>query len=141
MAEGRTPLIKFRRKGRIAIGTVHASSVLSSLNILEFGNQVLRYIATHPGVNLLLNFETVDYLSSAVLTELLRIHKAMQETDGALRLCGISKTIREIFEITNLDQIFNIHGEPMEIDLIRFERALEVAAESATWDDSEGVQE
>ncbi len=138
MAEGNAPLIRFRRKGRITVGTVHASSVLSSINIVAFGSQVLRYLATHPGANLLLNFENVDYLSSAVLTELLRIHRAIQETEGNLRLCGISKTIREIFEITNLDQIFSIHEEPLDLDLIRFERALEVAAESATWDEPDG---
>jgi anti-sigma B factor antagonist len=137
MAEAKTPLVFFRRKGTISVGTVSASSMISSISIAEFGESVLRYIESHPSVNLLLNFETVDYLSSGVLSELLRINNAIQETKGRLRLCGISKTIREIFEITNLDQIFNIHGEPLEMDLKRFERALEVEAEAAAWEDED----
>jgi anti-sigma B factor antagonist len=135
MAEKKEPMVKFYKKGRITVGAIHSSSVLSMLNVTEFGKTVLKYLATHPGINLLLDFEEVSYLSSAVLNELLRINKAIQESQGNLRLCGISPTIKEIFTITNLDQIFNIHGEPIDKDIVRYERALAVAQEAEAWED------
>jgi len=92
-------------------------------------------IESSPGVNLLLNFENVDYLSSAVLTELLRINKAIQEVQGQLRLCGVSKVIMEVFQITNLDKMFTIYHDDVSGGLRRFQRSLEVAAEEAAWKD------
>ena len=133
MNNEREPLVVFNQQGRIHIGTVCASQVLKSINIAEFGNEVLAYIKANPGLNLLLNFESVDYLSSAVLTELLRVNQAIQHSRGRLRLCAISPTIKEIFEITRLDSVFSIHGESLAMDLKRFERSLEIEDEEALW--------
>lgn len=133
MRSEREPLVIFNQQDRIHIGTVCASSVLKSINIAEFGNEILEYVKAHPALNLLLNFESVDYLSSAVLTELLRINQAVEQTRGRLRLCAISPTIKEIFEITRLDSVFSIHGESLALDIRRFERAIEIEAEEAQW--------
>jgi anti-sigma B factor antagonist len=133
MSATKQPLLDFRSDGPISIGTIRTSSVLSAVNVAEFGNEVLGYIKEHPKLNLLLNFENVDYLSSAVLTELLRINKAMQETGGRLHLCAVSATIREIFEITNLDRIFIINSDGVEAGVRRFKRSLEIAEKEAAW--------
>lgn len=126
-------LIDYTQLGRITVATIRASSVLSALNVVEFGNELLARVRANAGINLLLNFEHVDYLSSAVLTELLRVNRAVQEARGRLRLCGISPTIREIFEITNLDKLFSIHEDDLENSVKRFERSLDIEAEEAAW--------
>lgn len=126
-------IVHFELHGKIWVGTVMAKSVLSAGNIHQFGNAVLDFIKHHGRVNLLLNFERVDYLSSAVLTELLRIKSAMDENNGRLRLTAISPTILEIFRITNLDKVFILHSDGLEQDLKRFVRAIEVEEEEAAW--------
>src|SRR5690606_7341007 len=118
--------MEFEDQGLVKVGTIRASSVLGAGNVAEFGNEVLAYIAEHPGVNLILNFEHVGYLSSAVLNELLRINKAIQASKGNLRLCGMSPVILEVFQITNLDRLFTIHSDGLEADIKRFKRSLEV---------------
>jgi anti-anti-sigma factor len=128
-------LLHWEQHESIHVGTIRTSSVLSEVNVTEFGNQVLRYIEAHPKVNLLLSFEHVDYLSSTVLTELLRIKRAIDESEGHLRLCAISPVIREVFEITNLDRVFVIHEDGVEEDLHRFRRQLEFEDEDAAWKD------
>lgn len=133
MSATKQPLLDFRTDGPIHIGTIRTSSVLSAVNVAEFGNEILGYIKEHPRLNLLLNFENVDYLSSAVLTELLRVNKAIQESDGRLHLCAVSATIREIFEITNLDRIFVINSDGVDSGIRRFKRSLEVAEKEAAW--------
>ena len=135
MQDGEGPLIEFQVRGRITLATVRSSSVLSILNVAKFGEDVLAYVGTHPGVNLLLNFEHVDYLSSAVLTELLRVKAAIESVNGNLRLCAVSPVIQKAFEITNLDKIFLIHADSAETDIKRFERSLDIAAQEATWND------
>jgi anti-sigma B factor antagonist len=133
MTEDRKPLLEFRAEGRITVGTVQALSVLSTLNVAHFGKEALDYVHAHPGLNLLLDFTHVGYLSSVVLSELLRIKQAVYQVKGQLRLCGVSETIQEVFKITNLDRVFSIHGESSDIDVKRFERALEIAEEEDAW--------
>lgn len=129
------PLVVFEDREEIQVGTIRASSVLSAGNVAEFGNEVLAHIAAHPGGNLVLNFEHVDYLSSAVLNELLRINKAVQADGGQLRLCAVSDVILEVFQITNLDKLFTIHSDDLESDIKRFKRSLDIAAQEAAWED------
>ena len=135
MSDGDGPLIEFQVRGRVTLATVRSSSVLSMINVVKFGEDVLAYVGAHPGVNLLLNFEHVDYLSSAVLTELLRVKAAIDASKGKLRLCAVSPVIQKAFEITNLDTFFVIHADGAETDIKRFERALDIAAQEATWND------
>lgn len=135
MSDGEGPLIEFQVRGRITLGTVRSSSVLSMINVAKFGEDVLAYVQAHPGVNLILNFEHVDYLSSAVLTELLKVKTAIEAVRGNLRLCAVSPVIQKAFEITGLDKFFIIHADSAETDIKRFERALDIAAQEANWND------
>ena len=135
MSEAHDRIVDFVEEGNIVVGTIRTTSVLSAINVADFGNEVVAFIVGRPGINLLLSFENVDYLSSAVLTELLRINKAIQEAQGQLRLCSVSKVILEIFQITNLDKMFAIYHDDVTGGIRRFLRSLEVAAEEAAWKD------
>jgi anti-sigma B factor antagonist len=141
MSDMKGPLVDFEVRGRIHVGTVRKSRMVNPVNVTEFGAEVLDHIESHARLNLLLNFEHVDYLSSAVLNELLRIHESIEKCHGRLRICGISPTIREVFEITNLERVFTINEEPVDVDIRRFERALEVAAKDSAWADLTGAPE
>jgi anti-sigma B factor antagonist len=55
-----------------------------------------------------LNFRKVEFLSSAVLGRLIKLHKELQSTGGRLILCRIAPAILEVFRITKLDKVFNI---------------------------------
>ena len=133
MSDEKDPLLTFKQHDRITVGTILTSSVLSPTNVIEFGNTVINHVNENPGINLLLNFEHVDYLSSAVLTELLRIHKAIEESKGKIRLTAVSRTILEVFEITNLNKMFTIHTDGLDADLKRFNRALDVQEQEKAW--------
>ena len=63
------------------------------------------------GMNLILDFGNVQYLSSAVLGLLIRISKRIYENDGLLRLCRINPKIYEIFKITRLTKTFDIYKD------------------------------
>lgn len=48
-------------------------------------------------------------MSSAGLTELLRINEVLKPRNRVVHLCGLNKDIYNVFRITNLDSIFVIH--------------------------------
>lgn len=129
------PMVHFVEEGNITVGTLYKYSVLTAANITELGNQLVGHSRKNPGINLLLDFSHVEYISSMVLTELLRLRKTIEMVDGSLRLCGVGPTVMEVFEITNLKGEFVIHSDGIDKDLDRFKRSLELAAQEAKWDD------
>ncbi len=62
-------------------------------------------------INLILDFQNVRFLSSAVLGLLIRVSKKVYERDGQLRLCNITPKIHEIFKITRLTKVFDIYPD------------------------------
>ena len=126
-------LVEFEVRGAITIGAITAGSVLDAMNVSHFGAQVAEYVKREPGLRLLLDFHLVEYLSSAVLTELLRISQACKDGGGELRLCAINKDIAKVFEITNLDKLFTIYASRADDAVVKFARSLSIAAEESAW--------
>lgn len=127
-------LITFDTKGAITVGTITGTTVLDGMHTDTFGREAVDYVSDKPGLNLLLDFRNVTYLSSAALTELLRIREALLKIGGTLRLCCLSCDILRVFKITNLENLFHIHGEEDTAEaLARYQRALEVAVKERSW--------
>ena len=59
-------------------------------------------------LKIVVNFSEVGFVSSAGLRILLVITKKLKNTGGNLRVCGLNETVKEIFEITGFDSIFNL---------------------------------
>ena len=58
--------------------------------------------------NMLLDFCNVRFMSSAFLGLLVKIHKRICERGGKLELCNIKPEIYKVFEITQLNKVFDI---------------------------------
>ena len=56
---------------------------------------------------LILNFENLEYISSAGLRVLLSAQKVMNE-QGAMKILKVNDTIKEIFEVTGFSDILTI---------------------------------
>ncbi len=57
---------------------------------------------------ILVNFEKLDYISSAGLRVLLVVAKQLKATDGELRICGLNEVVKEVFDISGFDMILPI---------------------------------
>jgi anti-anti-sigma factor len=128
-------MVQFDYDEPITVATVKSATVLDAVNVTQFGQEVQAYLKKHNAIHLLLDFRNVEYLSSAVLTELLRIKKTVAEHKGTVRLCALTANIRKVFEITNLDKVFPIEPN-RETAIPRYMRAVQVAQQEATWDGS-----
>ena len=54
----------------------------------------------------------LEYISSAGLGVLLKTQKRLLASDGKLRLSGVNRHLRDIFEYSGFDQIFEIEPAP-----------------------------
>ena len=57
---------------------------------------------------LLLNFSNVEFMSSAALGKLIRLHQRMVQVGGKLVMCCIAKDIHTVFVLTKLDKMLKI---------------------------------
>ncbi|MHC4708846.1 MAG: STAS domain-containing protein [Planctomycetota bacterium] len=63
---------------------------------------------------ILVNFEQLDYISSAGLRVLLATAKRLGTSGGSLRICGLNETVSEVFEISGFSVILNVFGSEAE---------------------------
>ena len=62
----------------------------------------------------LVNFEKLDYISSAGLRVLLVAAKQLKGIDGELRICSLNEVVGEVFEISGFTTIFKVFGSEAE---------------------------
>jgi len=114
--------LKIRKTGVVSVVEFADRKILEEISIQEIGEELWRLADSERGIRLLLNFDNVDHLASAALGELIKLHKKVQEQDGALKLSNINKQILKVFQITKLNRVFDIHATAEEA-LTSFGRA------------------
>ena len=57
---------------------------------------------------LVMDFEKLEYISSAGLRVLLTAQKYMNSTNGSMKVTNINETVREIFEVTGFTDILTL---------------------------------
>lgn len=108
MATGQSRLRIHKDDDVAHIGFVDRN-ILDEGNIQQIGDEVLALIEQEPNPKLLIDFENVDHLSSAALGTLITINTKIRAKDGQLRLANIAPQIYEVFVITKLNKLFQIH--------------------------------
>ena len=68
--------------------------------------------------NVILNFEGVEFLGSAMLNKLIMMDKKVKAGGGKLLMCSLRDEIMEVFKITRLDRVFTI--KKTEADALKF---------------------
>jgi anti-sigma B factor antagonist len=91
--------------------TFAEEKILEEEDIRALQESIMSVVEQAGGINLVLDFVNVRFLSSAVLGLLIRVSKKVYEGGGQLRLCSIAPKIHEIFKITRLTKIFEIHRD------------------------------
>ena len=117
--EGRKQRLLIEPRGEVTIITFVDKKILDETNIQDIGDELFELVEKHYKVKLLLNFENVEYLSSAALGKLITLNKKVKAENGKLKLCAIRPQIYDVFKITKLNKLFEIH-DTEERALARF---------------------
>ena len=82
--------------------------ILSDVMIAQIGQELIK-LADQANGKLLLDFSGVSFMSSAMIGKIVLLNKKCQSNKTTVKLCSISPTIKEVFEITRLDKVFKIY--------------------------------
>lgn len=106
--------LEVEQVGDVTVIRVTGKRLLETTQI-DGMSQTLQRLAGDPGrSSMLLDFNTVEFLSSAVLAALLSLRKALRAHGGRLALCGLRPNVREVFAITGLEGPLNVYPSEQE---------------------------
>jgi anti-sigma B factor antagonist len=97
--------------GDVTVVRFRDHKIIEDINIQELGQEMFRLVETDGRHRLLLDFSTVDFLSSAALGKLITLDKKMKAHGGVLKLANIRAEIYEVFAITKLNRLFDIRKD------------------------------
>jgi anti-sigma B factor antagonist len=86
-------------------------NILEEAAIAQIGDEISQVIDGAAPPKVLISFENVEHLSSAALGTLITINNKIRAKGGQLRLSNIDKNIYEVFVITKLNKLFQIHDD------------------------------
>ena len=105
------PNINLQYTDKATILTLASRKILEEQDIKSLQESIMSVMDQSDGINLIMDFCHVEFLSSSVLGLLIRISKKIHEKNGNLRLCNINPKIYEVFKITQLTKVFDIHKD------------------------------
>jgi anti-anti-sigma factor len=85
--------------------------ILDESVIQELGQELFQLVEADNRKRLLLNFQQVEFLSSAALGKLITLDKKVKAHGGKMKLTNIRPEIYEVFAITKLNKLFDIRDD------------------------------
>jgi anti-sigma B factor antagonist len=84
---------------------------LNAVNAMEFQQELIAALQDPGNKALIVNLERVEYLDSAGLMALVSALRLAQKLGRCMSLCSVSPAIRIVFELTQLDRVFEISDD------------------------------
>jgi anti-sigma B factor antagonist len=66
---------------------------------------------TGEGVRLIVDLSEVQFIDSAGCAALMQLSKALEARGGALKVCGVTGTVRALFDLVRLQRVVDVVGD------------------------------
>lgn len=105
-------MIEIRDKDDVVVVSFATAKILDQVAIdqirEEFKDLTLQAAS---GRKLLLDFSRVQFMSSSMIGQIVQLHKQCKKDKVKLKLCSIAPDIKEVFKITGLTKLLEIHDD------------------------------
>ena len=83
----------------------------------SIGGELMNLVASKKEPKILLNLSNAQFISSAMLAHLVKLHRKVQDAKGRIKLCGLRPVIMDAFKVSRFDRIFEI--QPDEVTALK----------------------
>jgi anti-sigma B factor antagonist len=111
MSKAPRPRLRLADSGGVTVVHFLDARIVSDETIQDVADQLFNLVDVEGRTKILLNFENVQFLSSNALAKLLALDKKLKARKGVLKLCGLKPIHLEVFRVTKLDGLLQIHDE------------------------------
>jgi anti-sigma B factor antagonist len=109
-----TQRIDVTKSGDVSVVKFRDRKILDEAAIQELGSELFALVEVDNRKTILLDFEGVEFLSSAALGKLITFDRKVKTSKGRLKMCGIAPGILEVFQVTKLNKVFDIRPTAVE---------------------------
>ena len=109
-----TQRIDVTKTGDVSVVKFRDRKILDEAAIQELGSELFALVEVDNRRTILLDFEGVEFLSSAALGKLITFDRKVKTSKGRLKMCGIAPGILEVFQVTKLNKVFDIRPDAGE---------------------------
>ena len=106
--------IDVSRVGDVSIVKFLDKKILDETGIQEVGLELFSLVEHDNRKAILLNFADVEFLSSAALGKLITLDRKVKSHKGRLKMSNIRREIYDVFQVTKLNKVFDIHDGEAE---------------------------
>jgi stage II sporulation protein AA (anti-sigma F factor antagonist) len=107
--EGEAMEMMVRNEEKAAI--IAVTGRMDAVSAPQFDKR-LETLMAEGATRIIVNFQDLEYISSAGLQIVLANAKKLESIDGELLLTNLSGAVKEVFEISGFDTIFQIFDDP-----------------------------
>jgi len=94
--------------GVAVITFLETTSMIEGDKVDSLAKELFGLIETKKYKKILLNLYNAGYMSSAMLAQLVRLHRKMQDVKGKVRLCCLRPPVMDAFKVSQFDRLFEI---------------------------------
>ena len=97
-----------RSEGDVLIAYFQDVRIIDESRIESLGNELIELLNQTPHDRIILNFQNVGFMSSAMIGKLISFGKKCREKSVALRITNITENVAEVFKLMRLEKVFDI---------------------------------
>ena len=94
--------------GVAVITFMESAAMIEGEKVEALSKELFGLIESKKYKKILLNLYNAGYMSSAMLAQLVRLHRKLQETKGRVRLCCLRPPVMDAFKVSQFDRLFEI---------------------------------
>lgn len=100
------------------IATVEPEGYISAANAPQFLEELTSAVTQENNEILLVDMNKVEFLDSAGLMVLVKVFRMTQKLGRRLIICSVAPSVRMVFELTQLDKVFEIFDSRNDLQLV-----------------------
>ena len=94
-----------RKEGDTLVVELHDAYIIDPNVVERIGDEFLQFAVSFQQI--LVDFSRVKYCSSAIIDKLFEMQKVLRASSGELRICGMPVPLSDVFDIADLDSVFD----------------------------------
>ncbi len=103
--------LKTKREGSILIVNFQDVSLIDESRIESVGTELLELTSNGINEKIALNFHSVGFMSSAMISKVIDFGNACKKEKIKLRLCNINDNVKKVFDLMRLEKVFDIDAD------------------------------
>ena len=85
--------------------------IIDESRITNLGQELTELVNNPDNQKIVLNFENVSFMSSAMIGKLVLFGKKCSSAKVSLRLCNINENVDEVFKLMKLGKVFSLDSD------------------------------